>query len=50
MGRKNKPTHRAEPPENIRACLTCKRPKCNGYEECMLNRKREMLKKEEANK
>lgn len=50
MGTKNKAMHYTEPPENIRACLTCKRPRCYGVEECMLERKREMLKKEEAQK
>ena len=50
MGTKNKAMHYTEPPEDIKACLTCKRARCNGEEDCMRMRKREMRKKEEAQK
>ena len=39
----NKGWHQQEPPENIAACLTCKRPRCSGNRECMLQRKRDVL-------
>lgn len=50
MRKKPKASHHAEPPENIRACLTCKRVRCGGMRDCMLKRKQEMLKNEETQK
>lgn len=49
-GQKGKAYHKETPAEDIRACLTCKRARCNGLEHCMLERKREMLKNEETQK
>lgn len=46
---KNKGWRQEEAPENIEACLSCKRPRCSGEAYCMQRRKKEMLERREKN-